>query len=388
MFGGFFILLFLYLAHLWRQQKDKASLWRGFRLAIGVTFILFFLSLFLGAIIASLPLLGELYVQSMGGEGSASNIITASLKRRLMNSGWVTLIFLFGLALGVILTSIRVLSGPQDVSDETIVRRKNIPADLNNSALSPAHIFSALLILIGVLLVFFTEFFYLRDQFGTRTNTVFKFYYQAWLLWGIAAAIGTVYLLQEWKSISGAVFRVGLAALLLAVLVYPVLGLWTKTNGFSPPGGYTLDGAAYLWSVFPDDMAAIQWLKSAPPGVVLEAVGPQYSEYARVATHSGHPTVLGWPGHESQWRGGSREIGSREGDIALIYRTNNWGTAKTYLDLYEVRYVFVGSLERTTYPVSDTKFKLFLEPVFSQGQVTIYEVSWRQSSDQVSSEAD
>jgi uncharacterized membrane protein len=39
-----------------------------------------------------------------------------------------------------------------------------------------------------------------------------------------------------------------------------------------------------------------------------------------------------------------------------------------------VRYVFVGTLERNTYPVKQAKFDRFLEPVFSQGGVTIYEV--------------
>jgi len=380
MFGSFFLLFFVYLAYLWLHQADKSSLWRGIRLAIGTIFIFFALSLFFGMIIASLPFLGELYVQSMGSEGPVSKIIVESIGRRFTNLGWVTLVLMFGLALGFILASIQVLRDPREEENIADEHSNSVRPGQDESGLSQAHLFSALLILVGVLLVIFTEFFYLRDQFGTRMNTIFKFYYQAWLLWGIAAAFGTVYLLHEWKSISGAVFRVGLAALLLAVLVYPVLGLWTKTNGFSPSGGFTLDGAAYLWPASPDEMAAIQWLKSAPPGVVLEAVGPQYSEYARVATHSGQPTVLGWPGHESQWRGGSREMGSREGDIELIYRTNNWGTAKIYLDLYEIRYVFMGGLERNTYPVNEEKFKQFLEPVFSQGQVTIYEVPWRQSS--------
>jgi uncharacterized membrane protein len=239
---------------------------------------------------------------------------------------------------------------------------------------NPVHAFVLLLVVVGSLLVLFTENSFLRDQFNSRINTIFKFYYQAWLVWAIAAAFCTVYLLRELKSAWGWIYRVAAVGLFAAVLVYPVFGLWSKTSGFSPPGGLTLDGAAHLRSFYPDDFAAIVWLQSAPPGVVVEAVGGQYSDFARVGTYSGHPTVLGWEGHESQWRGGYSEMGNRKQDIERIYLANDWEETKVLLELYGVRYVFVGTLERNTYPVKEAKFIRFLKPVFSQGTVTIYEV--------------
>ena len=45
-----------------------------------------------------------------------------------------------------------------------------------------------LLIGMGLGLTLFCEFFYLKDNFYVRINTVFKLYYQAWMLWSIAAA--------------------------------------------------------------------------------------------------------------------------------------------------------------------------------------------------------
>ena len=52
----------------------------------------------------------------------------------------------------------------------------------------PAKGFALLLMAIGLALVYVVEFAYLRDNFGARINTVFKFYYQAWALWSVASA--------------------------------------------------------------------------------------------------------------------------------------------------------------------------------------------------------
>jgi len=85
------------------------------------------------------------------------------------------------------------------------------------------------------------------------------------------------------------------------------------------------------------------------------------------------PTVLGWGNHEGQWRDGALQ-GSRAQDIETLYSSPDWITAQEIIKRYNIRYVYVGSLERTTYHVSEEKFNLFLKPVFQQGVVTIYEV--------------
>ena len=43
----------------------------------------------------------------------------------------------------------------------------------------------------------FPEFLYLKDNFGVRINTVFKFYYQAWALWSLAAAYGVYSIMAD-----------------------------------------------------------------------------------------------------------------------------------------------------------------------------------------------
>jgi uncharacterized membrane protein len=123
----------------------------------------------------------------------------------------------------------------------------------------------------------------------------------------------------------------------------------------------------------PDDYQAFQFMQGLDPGVVAEAVGGQYSEFARVSTFTGMPTVLGWPGHEGQWRDDALQ-GSRQDDIATLYATDDWNVAREIIDRYDIRYVYVGNLERTTYPVNEEKFNLFSKPIYQLGNVTIYEV--------------
>jgi len=143
----------------------------------------------------------------------------------------------------------------------------------------------------------------------------------------------------------------------------------------------TLDGMAWLEKSAPTDAAAIRWLRSRQPtpATVLEAVGPDFDPEgtARVSTFTGLPTVLGWAGHEVQW---GHQPGTRARDVDRIYRTSRLSVASKLLAAYDVRYVFVGSLERQRYPRAGLrKFARLGTPVFSRGQTTVYRVSGRPS---------
>src|SRR5690606_40147004 len=126
-------------------------------------------------------------------------------------------------------------------------------------ALRSADLFALLLILLGALMVLGPEFFYLRDVFAYRLNTIFKFYFQAWLLWGAAAAYGSAVLLTRTRGLPRAAFSVLLLLVVAAGLVYPVFGIWSKTNGFKP-ADWTLDGSAEYASRYPMDWPAVEWL--------------------------------------------------------------------------------------------------------------------------------
>jgi uncharacterized membrane protein len=169
----------------------------------------------------------------------------------------------------------------------------------------------------------------------------------------------------------------GLAArLLVAGVVYTPLAVWTKTAGFHPYGGATLDASAHLQYESPEDAAAIAWIDAnITEGPLVEAVGDEYSNYARVSTATGIPTVLGWPGHEGQWRGGYAEVGSRQADIEELYRTTNWDAAQAILERYGIRYVYHGDLERMTYETAGlAKFQEHLREIYHSEGVSVFAV--------------
>ena len=243
-----------------------------------------------------------------------------------------------------------------------------------------AHAFAALLMLSGLLLTLAVEFVYIKDSFGTRMNTVFKFYYQAWVQMAVASAFG-VYALWEGKRrlprVPGVLAGAFLAVLVGAGLYYTVAASATRVFLEKPVPHPTLDGTAYLAEHRPADYRAIRWLnenvKGAP--VILEATGGSYSEYAFVSAFTGLPTVLGWDFHELQWRGSFDEPARRRPDIERIYTTYDANEAAALLDKYGVEYVYLGPLERRAYkpaPPAVSKFYRFMSPVYTSSDVLIF----------------
>ena len=223
-------------------------------------------------------------------------------------------------------------------------------------------------------------------------NTVFKVYYQSWLLLAIVGAYGLYY----WHSHRPATISTGLryrriglwaghyawagavAMLLVASLYYSVGATLNRTgvlNQNHTLEDNTLDGLAFLQKSEPGEYAAIEWLRDqAPRGRIVEAVGDDYSDYGRVSASTGLPTVLGWKGHELQWRGTSAPYAGREEDVAQIYQSDDAEVVGRLLERYDVRYVYVGDRERASYGSDQlSKFDGFMRIVFDQDGVVVYE---------------
>ncbi|MCI0777258.1 MAG: hypothetical protein J4N95_03675, partial [Chloroflexi bacterium] len=377
----------------------------------------------------------------------------ASLRARIETRGWnwLTIIVMSG-AVGLLcLALVREVERAKDAIEEHL-----------------GHIFALAIAATAALLILGTEFVYIEDGFNSRFNTIFKLYYQAWLLLSIAggfvlyelfrnirapvfslnlerwsvtdyaigasaivgaglgiflmpdtlmrifgaliggaiffAVSGTVALLWQppetgsaglvkWRGIWG----VAVAAVLLSAFVYPVAAIWNRTDGCAgyplrilvePPEGRscsdifdarTING---LERIDLAELEAINWLNDLDgQPVIAEALGGDYSEGGRISASTGLPTLLQWPGHESQWRGSYEPQEGREDDLETLYTSNDVDEVRSIIEKYDVRYVVVGRREQSTYADVMLPEMTELFDLAFPGEVAIYRVRTASTSE-------
>lgn len=297
-----------------------------------------------------------------------------------LQRGWlVAVIILIAAVLGLVFSAWTLLLLVALGLAATFTLERVLQAEQPNRADSLA----LMLIILSCLVLAGTEIVYLRDSFAGsasyRMNTVFKFYYQAWLLLGIAGAYGLYRTWAIWQRLASqtaaSLFLLVGGLALAAGAVYTVLAPGPLLPSY---GSLSLNGMAWLDSAYPSDAAGIQWLIRHAPArsVVAEATGNEYTDYARVSTFTGLPTIMGWAGHEGQWRGADPAIGTRVQAIRTLYTTTSIPAARSILATYHVRYIFVGDLERQAYGTAGlAKFRRFTRPVFQRGTTVVYAFS-------------
>ena len=234
-----------------------------------------------------------------------------------------------------------------------------------------------LLVLAAAIALLACELVYIKDPYGEklyRMNTVFKLYFQSWILLAIAAPWCWAQLVTGRQVVAGtrAVALTSVGALLLASCAYPIGITATRLHNRVAP--ITLDGTEYLSREHPDDFAAVQWLRTGDSDlpVILEASGDPYSYYARFSSNTGLPTIMGWANHEGLWRGHENEVGERRAQVARIYNAATLAEVAPLLDRYHIKYIVVGELERKDYSAGGLQKFNELPVAFARGTTTIY----------------
>lgn len=276
------------------------------------------------------------------------------------------------------------------------------------------------LVIGGAGLVGITELVFVSELAGPgRLNTVFKVYFQVWLLWGVAMG---VVLPELWRHglagvrgrLSAAGENVGAvdsagpvdsagavrsrlpagrtvarAVVVVCVLATaPYAGL-ALADHFEHNDAGTLHATAFVDAEYPGEASAIAWLdgNADHTDTLLEAPGASHSPEGLAADPShpgmydwranpassltGVPTVAGWA-HQVGYRGPDPYY-DRVADVDRAYAGDPDERAAV-LDVYDVDYVWVGPTERERY--GDVSFEELdgVEVAYETELVTIYRV--------------
>ena len=240
-------------------------------------------------------------------------------------------------------------------------------------------IFSLILIFVSLSLIQFPEILFLDDNFSSpteRMNTVFKFYYASWIL--LATVSG--YIIYCIMNKFAPYFKLKKTLLLFFALLFIVflgssyytVAAFKYNVDHSELEEFNLDGIS-VWEA--GERQAIKYFKknANSTDVILEAVGPDYSQFSRISSGTGFSTVLGWTGHEYQWRGNLKIINERKDDIARLYSSVDVDESQILINKYDIKYIYVGKNERNVYGSQGIdKFYEMMDLVYKGSDVLIF----------------
>jgi YYY domain-containing protein len=270
--------------------------------------------------------------------------------------------------------------------------------------------FETVLVVGGAGLVTMVELVYLTEQAGPlRMNTVFKFYVQTWVLWGVAAGAALAGLVSGTTMETGSTTlstreavatdggRSGLSLPLRRVLAVTLVvllvvstssyGVFALGNHFERSPDPTLDATAFVDEQHPEEAPAIRWLDEregrptmlSAPGTTWHSRGGtderergMYGWLSNpAASLTGVPTVAGWQ-HEVGYRGPDAYY-SRVRDVDTMFLGTPAEQARL-LKQYDVQYIWIGPAEQLRYDGITVTELDALEVAYSEGSVTVYRV--------------
>lgn len=247
---------------------------------------------------------------------------------------------------------------------------------------------------LGLSITLFVEVFVLKGDVG-RSNTVFRFYNQAWFILGLATSLALVDLLtglQHWARLTKYAWGFMLGVLVLFAASYPLIATNMKMTDRwpdiqNPP--HTLDGATFMLgdgsslnpAIYNDDnrllnlshdYAAILYMQDHISGspVIVEGHTEEYRWGSRFSIYTGLPSVVGWSWHVRQHNSllDGAIIDKLINDVNNFYNTGDIQTAKQFLSQHQVRYIIIGDLERAYYDANGlNKF----QDMVNQGELRI-----------------
>jgi len=267
--------------------------------------------------------------------------------------------------------------------------------DLRNLQFIVGLLAASIAILLGIELFFVRDIYSITNPPYFRANTTFKFGYHIWVMLSVAfsACVGSVFSGRppaRWGA-----FKIGVCLLcvitILGGAVYPFEAV--RQYYGSSAETRTLDSSSWMKATR-GDWDSVQYINTNIPerSVIAEAVGESYTTHSRIATFTGMITPMGWQWHEWTWRFRSGDaaraplnqmaavswapISITSQYIASLYMTHDVEEAKRIIERYGIQYVYVGELERKTYPgLDEAKFHELGRVVFESHGSKLFAVN-------------
>jgi hypothetical protein len=180
------------------------------------------------------------------------------------------------------------------------------------------------LALLWLCFLYFTEFFFINDIYSgqfLRFNTTLKWW--PWIVSGTLLTLAPRILDLTPKRVLWFIAWFGA----LFLVAYPNFFLWDLAySWYETPSVRVgqLDGSGFLTDVDIDnkphsDPLLLNYLRTAPKGVVVEHPGDDFSNYSAMTVLSGQHAFIGWIGHEQFWRGYLPELQYRYDHLKDFY---------------------------------------------------------------------
>ena len=166
---------------------------------------------------------------------------------------------------------------------------------------------------------------------------------------------------------------VGVSLLMLTSVYHPVASAVTKTvnSGLGP----TMSSIDFLEGHNRDELQIIREIQKVADDedILVEAVGGSYTEFGRISSTSGVPTVIGWTFHQTQWHGSNDDFTTREEDVRTIYTSGDQAEVLRLVRKYDVTLAVVGPREKSTYGSRSMRiFDKLGERIIEHGKYTLY----------------
>ena len=234
------------------------------------------------------------------------------------------------------------------------------------------------------------ETVYVKDIYGAdyaRCNTVFKFTYQAYVIFAAVTGFAAGWLAVK-AARCGKGSRAGarrrrrteilLGSLLVFVLLSSLYSVYAVKEWFgniSDPGQRSgISATAFLTenSDFEYDDGAVNALNldSRKHITVIEGTGDSYTAVCKLSVFAGVCCPVGWHTHEWLWKNDLKAVDARTADIKTFYECGDPETCGKIAAKYGADYIFVGTSENSLYSVNTAGFKNLGVPVWESADGT------------------